>query len=249
VQVVGAGITSATAFFQRRDTVFGNCKRGFTVIEILVTAAVACMFASSVISAVISFGYGGKLIADGESRMVLLEKKILLRDTLNVMSSRNLPKICQTKGIGIKDKNVKVGFYSFPSANADFFRRIYPEGNEANHVAITPFRGDAWISFAPVFAGAIVDLKNKAGAKTPSIDIKLWKNKGMYLKPVYAASHNNETLKKLKLEKAKDVDGPKGDVETWDKGALLELTEKNFENLLNLAKDGKISRIYFVIRE
>jgi hypothetical protein len=70
----------------------------------------------------------------------------------------------------------------------------------------------------------------------------------LVLKPMYAKKYFPKTLAEMGLEPASGS-ADTGQKESWDRGHFIRGTQKNFDRLMELAKEGAVDRIYFFLQK
>ncbi|MDR2737647.1 MAG: hypothetical protein LBB18_01755 [Puniceicoccales bacterium] len=234
------------------------CKRnGFTVIELLVAAAVAFGFVLSISSVLVSFSNAGKLIGNSRERMSLLEKEIILSDILKHFSSRHMPRdsigqisltMANTHGGGSRVGSGSIFFIH--GENPDFLGPRVKNEVVGMICRFDKSSGQLQVGWTHG-SNVIVEYLKKHGAKNSPFDnynfdllIEVKNLRNVYLKPVYTTKYTPRKLSNLGLT-AYNMNK----IDRWNDGSLLDFTPDNMKKLVELGDSGEISRIYIVVKK
>jgi prepilin-type N-terminal cleavage/methylation domain-containing protein len=210
-------------------------RRGFSLIELLITSTVACAFMVSVLSMYFSLNPAN----DGEKSIVRLERELFAQRSVNDLSDACYTSIPedgkQVNGKSICDlvDAVMCATHNVP----EFMEEDMALGNDRRYAAYDTYN----LSFFVHWISESQWIKSKK-----MCDLKIFDGvKGVYLKPLYTEKFRPASPGSLGLEPADVRHG--GQKETWADGAPLRLTQRNFKTLLAMKESGEVAKIFMVI--
>jgi prepilin-type N-terminal cleavage/methylation domain-containing protein len=215
-------------------------QKGFTLVEMLIAASIACVF---IVSAMNVFANIGKFFEIADSQSLKTERSIIYYETFTkIGSKRFMPK----QYISIDNATRGALNLKFPIQAIDMpkFAKL------GSHKGWIPSLID--LQLLDASSSGVKDTlfiighyiwyardSDPKDPKTPPLSIisSLTKRlplerKNVYFKPVYVSGYKH----------GQDMGSG------WDRGNLLPFDEKIFNELVQAKKDGNVSRIYLVVK-
>jgi prepilin-type N-terminal cleavage/methylation domain-containing protein len=212
-------------------------QKGFTLVEMLIAASIACVF---LISAMNVFVNIGKFFEIADSQALKTERSIIHYEAFTKMASKRFT----PKQYIFIDQAIRQALkleFSFQAIDVPKFARLEsPNGWVPSLINLqldsSPSRVEdiMHIIGCYIWYGKDVDPKTSRPLSTVSPSVKkiLLARKNVYFKPVYVNKYKHRQ------------DTGSG----WAKGNLLPFDQKIFDELVQEKKNGNVSRIYLVVK-
>jgi prepilin-type N-terminal cleavage/methylation domain-containing protein len=207
-------------------------RKGFTLIEMLVAASIACVFLISAMNVLV---LSGKFFEIADSQALKTERSITHYETSTKMASKRfMPRQYVSIDPAVRQA---LGWQSpFQAIDVPKFARLKSPNDWVPSVIDLnlSLSGVMFIVGHHVWYGEGIDPKTARPLSIVSSSVKKFplEEKNVYLKPVY-------------------INGYKHGQDTgsgWDRGDLLPFNQKIFDELIQEKKNGNVSRIYLVVK-